>query len=50
MKREVITFQFPKSKRRIPELFSEDTPFKPKVQKRKDQYQRKPKYRTSEFE
>lgn len=50
MKKEVITIQFPKMKRRIPELFSDDTPFKPKVQKRKDQYQRKPKYRNVDLD
>ena len=29
-------------------LFDEDTPFKPKVVRRKDQYQRRPKHRNDQ--
>lgn len=44
MKTEKIIIHFPKAKRRIPELFSNDTPFKPKIHNKKNQYKRKPKY------
>jgi len=45
MKKQTISFTIPKVKQRAHfVLFAEDSPFKPKVVKRKDLYQRKPKH------
>lgn len=45
MNKQVFTFKVGKPKHRAHfVLFAEDSPFKPKVVKRKDLYQRKPKH------
>ena len=45
MKKETISFKVGRPKHRVHYvLFAENTPFKPKVVKRKDGYKRKPKY------
>lgn len=45
MNRQTISFKVTKPKQRVHYmLFSEDTPFKPKVVNRKDTYKRKPKH------
>ena len=45
MEKEILSFKIPKVKHRAHfVLFAEDSPFKPKVVKRKDLYQRKPKH------
>jgi hypothetical protein len=47
MKREVLTFTVAKPKRRVHHmLFDDDLPFKPKSERRKDGYQRRPKHRS----
>jgi stalled ribosome alternative rescue factor ArfA len=46
MKKEIITFKVRKPKPRAHQaLFDDDLPFKHRVQKPKNLYQRKPKYR-----
>lgn len=46
MDKEGKIFRAPRIKRRDPlGLFTEDTPFKQKIVKRKDQFQRRPKHR-----
>jgi hypothetical protein len=48
MRKETISFQVPRAKTRAHfVLFAEDSPFKPKAVKRKDQYQRQPKHKNS---
>jgi hypothetical protein len=48
MRKETISFKVPQLKTRAHfVLFAEDSPFKPKAVKRKDQYQRKPKHKNS---
>lgn len=52
MKKQTLSFKVPKVKHRAHfVLFAEDSPFKPKVVKRKDLFQRKPKHigRTEEY-
>ena len=45
MKREIISFKIEKPKHRVHRvLFTDNTPFKPKVVKSKVSYQRKPKH------
>ncbi len=53
VRKQVISFKIPQVKHRVHyALFAEDTPFKPKVVKRRDTYKRKPKYvnRDSDWE
>jgi hypothetical protein len=47
MKQTVLQFKVPRIKRRCVELYSHDTPFKPKVVESKRGYQRKPKHSKS---
>jgi len=43
--REILQFKVPRIKRRAVELYSHDTPFKPKVvESKRQQYQRKLKH------
>ena len=45
MKKQFISFKVPQVKHRAHfVLFAENTPFRPKSEKRKDGYQRKPKH------
>jgi len=45
MKKQILSFTIEKPKHRVHRvLFQEDTPFKPKVVKRKDTYKRRPKH------
>jgi hypothetical protein len=51
MNKDVLSFNIPRVKRRDPlGLFVEDTPFKQKVVKRKDQFQRKPKHQNKTWD
>lgn len=45
MKTLSFTVQLPRQRRRAVELYSRDTPFRPKVERPKTVYQRQPKHR-----
>ena len=45
-----FTIQVPRKKRRAVELYEHDTPYRPKTERNRRVYTRKPKYRNQEFD
>jgi hypothetical protein len=50
MKTLSFTIQLPRQRRRAVELYSRDTPFKPKVERNKTVYNRKSKHQSRNLE
>lgn len=50
MKKETITGEFKRQKRRAIELYHQDSPFKPHSEKNKKAFKRKPKHSNKVFE